>query len=98
MLFSGPAGEGSACVISRFRGARRVIDDRLVHVAPLPVLAGLERPDDGVPRLREVRRRVLVRRAVAATDVPARLAHPQVEPAVAPLPALRAPGIGRLDV
>ena len=56
-------------------------DERdLVEVAPAPVLAGLGRPDDRVSRAARVSRGVLVRRAVAAADVAARLAHAQVHP------------------
>src|SRR5665213_3115185 len=46
---------------------------RLVDVAPLPVLARLERADHGMLRRVKVFRRVLVLRVVAAADMPARL-------------------------
>src|SRR5690606_10020670 len=56
----------------------------LVAVAPPPVLARLVRPDDRVVAVgAEVGRGVPVGRAVAAADVPAGLADPQVEPAIA---------------
>src|SRR5256885_9474614 len=48
--------------------------------APAPVLARLDRAQDGVVVLLGVTRRVAVRRAVAAADLPALLAHPQVHP------------------
>ena len=48
----------------------------LVHVAPHPALARLDRLHDGVPRLLKVPRGVLVLRRVATADVAARLAHP----------------------
>jgi hypothetical protein len=58
---------------------------QLVNVAPAPFLARLERLDDGMPARAEVFRRVLVPRAVAAADVTAREAQPQVNPSVARL-------------
>jgi hypothetical protein len=39
--------------------------------APSPILAGLEAPNDGMLRLVKVSRGVLVRRVVAASDMPA---------------------------
>ena len=51
---------------------------------PEPGLAGLEAPDDRVPGRGRVRAGVLRRRAVAAADVPALRAAPQVNP---PAPA-----------
>src|SRR4051794_16281075 len=55
-------------------------DDRLVHVAPAPVLVRLERPHDRVRAVPEVRGRVPVGRGVAAGHVAAREALPQVDP------------------
>src|SRR3954470_2355930 len=56
------------------------LDEDLVDVAPAPVLARLDRPHDRVVAVAVVRRRVLVRRGVAARDVPAGEALPQVHP------------------
>ena len=53
----------------------------LVHVAPVPVLARLERADDRVAALGRVGARVAVRRAVAAADLSALAAEAQVHPA-----------------
>src|SRR4051794_27745785 len=75
-------------------GARAApsLERELVHVAPEPVLAGLGGPDDRVLALRVVRGGVTVRRVVAAADVPARRAHPQVHPRTADLQAILAAG------
>src|SRR5438067_12561801 len=65
-------------------GGRRSLqlERHVVRVAVVPVLARLERPDDGMARPAVVPGRVLARRVVAAPDVPAFLAHPQVDPVV----------------
>src|SRR5204863_5623180 len=55
-------------------------EGELVHVAPQPVLARLERADDGMPRRRGVPRRVLVRAAVAAPHAAALGAAAKVHP------------------
>src|SRR3954470_21355004 len=68
------------------RGAER----DLVDVTPAPVLAWLCGADDRVARLVLVRRRVPVRRRVAAADLSARHAHAQMNPAAADLEALLA--------
>src|SRR5205823_5183054 len=60
----------------------RVLDDA-IDVAPAPRLARLAGADHGVRRRMEVARGVLVLRIVAAADVAARQAHPQVDPRVA---------------
>jgi hypothetical protein len=65
-----------------FRTDRR-LDEELVHVAPAPILAGLEAPHDGVLGLVKVFGRVLTGRVVAAPDVTALLAQPEVDPATA---------------
>src|SRR5262249_7392408 len=62
----------------------------LIHVAPAPVFAGLRGSHDRMADLMEVRRRVLVRRRVAAADLPARHAHAEMHPAAADLQALLA--------
>ncbi len=53
---------------------------QLVDVAPAPFLAGLGGADDRVPAGLMVRGRVFALRVVAAADVTAGLAHPQVDP------------------
>jgi transcription elongation factor GreA len=75
-------------------------EHRLVHVTPAPVLAGLGRANDRVAGRVVVRGRVLAGRAVAAADVSAALAHPQVDPAHPLLQALLASGDlgGQVDV
>ena len=56
---------------------------RLIHIAPPPSLARLHRAHDRVRRVVEMRRRVLVLRRVAARDVTADQALPQVNPGIA---------------
>jgi hypothetical protein len=70
-----------------------------VDVAPSPLFAGLERPDDRVTRGIRVPRGMAVRRVVAATDVPALQADAQVKPAIAGREALLATidGLGELE-
>ena len=63
----------------------------LVHVAPTPILARLERPHDRVPGLTKMRGRVLVWGAVAAAHMPAGHAEPQVHPACADPEAILTP-------
>ena len=58
----------------------RAIERLFRAVIPKPVLSGLEARDDEVAGLSEVRSRVLVRRRIAAADVTALGAAPQVEP------------------
>src|SRR5262249_5958041 len=70
----------------------------LIQVAPAPGFARLERPDHRVPGRREVPGGVPLRRGVAAADMPAGQAEPQVHPA-GPLPqavlaALPGAGLG----
>src|SRR6266480_2427564 len=69
---------------------RRESERDFVDVAPAPVLAGLGGADDRMAALIRVRRRVLVRGRVAAADLPALHAHPEVHPAAADLQALLA--------
>src|SRR5215469_145760 len=69
--------------------------------APEPVLTRLEASDDRVPGRGGVGARVLGRRCVAAADVPALGAPPQVEPPAAARLAFHAPRTtrwyGRID-
>ena len=64
----------------------------LVDVAPEPVLVRLDRAHDRMPRLRRMGRRVAVRRVVAARDVTAGRAAPQVHPPAVDLQAVLAAG------
>ena len=82
---SPPPRRCSARQHRRGRNPRRPGDLRdphpdLVLEAPAPVLAGLERADDRVARRARVSGGVLVRRVVAAADVTAAEADPQVQP------------------
>src|SRR5580658_8264242 len=65
------------------RGELRTLERVFGLVIPEPVLAGLEAPDDRMPGLLGVRRRVLRRRAITASDVAALGAPAQVEPPAA---------------
>jgi hypothetical protein len=62
----------------------------VVDIAVTPVLARLGGADDGVADIAGMRGGVLARRVVAATDVPARVAHAQVDPPTAACEALLA--------
>ena len=78
------------------RGRWRLVGEfegQFFDEAPVPVLARFERPDDRVLGVLEVSRAVTTRRVVAATDVPAGLAHSEMHPiATAGLEALLTPG------
>src|SRR4249920_2151209 len=88
-----PASRGSQPVSPHRNHSLRSGRERdLVDVAPAPVLTGLGRADDRMAALARVRGCVLIRRGVAAPDLPAGHAHAQVDPAVADLQALLAPG------
>jgi hypothetical protein len=71
------------------------LEQQLIGVAPPPVFAGLERPDDGVGTMRvPMGRGVAVGRAVAAADVATLHAQPQVQPATTGAQAVLAPVAG----
>src|SRR5207302_7307134 len=91
------AGRGVMACGGSARQPGQTVDHLIVGVAVRPVLAGLERLDDRVPRPVGVLRRVLVRRVVAAADVPAGHAEPQVDPLVSGFEALLAAAAARLD-
>src|SRR4051812_44099240 len=59
------------------------IKEHLIDIAPAPILARLERLDDGMVRRAIVLGRVFVLRAVTTTDMPARLTQTQVYPRIA---------------
>jgi len=77
---------------------KSALDHHLVHVAPAPVLARLERPDDRVAGGVKVLGSVLVSRLVAATYIPAGQALAQVNPGIARLQALYTTLATRLHV
>src|SRR4051812_34658022 len=70
----------------------------IVNVAVAPLLARLERLDDGMLCLMKVLRRMLVLRTVATADVPARHAEAQVNPRVPDLQTILAPARARRDL
>jgi hypothetical protein len=77
---------------------RVLVSHDLVHVAPPPVFAWLERPDHRVARLMEVLGRVLVLRTIATSHVPARQAKPQMNPGVTHIHAFLASLSAGLDL
>jgi hypothetical protein len=70
------------------RDSSQLVKHLFIDVAPAPVFAGLERFDDWVIGGLKVFGRVLVLRRVAAADVAAGHAEPQVDPGVADLQAV----------
>src|SRR5690349_21617440 len=76
-----PAGGGTAKPPAGV--APRSSHHRLVDEAPAPVLSGLEGLNDRMPALVEVLAGVPVRRRVAASDVAAREAEPEMHPLAA---------------
>ena len=64
------------------------LQEHLIHVAPTPVLSGLERSHDWVLRLMEVFRCVLVLGGIATTNIAAFQAKAQVDPRVTHFQAL----------
>ena len=87
-------------VVARGGFARKdgeAVDHQIVDIAVHPILAGLVRLDDRVLRAVEVLRRVLVGRRVAAADVSAGHAKPQVDPFLSGVQAFLAAVTARLD-
>src|ERR1700736_2213443 len=78
------------------------LEGEVVDIAVVPVLARLERSDDGVTHLLVMGGRMLCRGVVAATDVPALLADAKMNPVRAPggetVDASRAGGCDVLDL
>src|SRR5437660_9987243 len=70
--------------------SRRQLHRQLVDVAPAPILAALDRRQDGLLRGLEVHSRVLLLRVVAAIDMRAVPAESRVAPGIADLEALLA--------
>src|SRR5215216_4022598 len=75
-----------------------LLHHNLVDIAPHPLLARLNRFDDGVLCLMEMFRCVLVARVVAAANMPADHTHAQVYPSIAGLQAVFAALRARLYV
>ena len=71
---------------------------QLIRITPSPLLPWLDRPDDGMAGRAKMFRGVLVLGGVAAPDVPASQAHPQMDPAVIHLQALLAACSARFDI
>jgi len=74
--------------LSRVKRPRRGFEKHLVDVAPSPVFTALETPNDGMLRRMKVFGRVLVLRLIAAADMSALQAQPQVYPRCAHREAL----------
>src|ERR1700680_1875379 len=78
------------------------LEGEVVDVAVVPILSGLERPDDGVAYLLVMGGRMLCRGVVAAADVSALLADAKVNPVRATggetVDASRAGGCDVLDL
>jgi hypothetical protein len=74
---------------------RRIVDAPLRLKIVEPRFTRFEARDDGVLRLMKVLASVLVRRAVAASDMPARRAAPKVQPPGAACEAFDASGPAR---
>src|SRR5262245_46778760 len=95
---SAPTPDTGGAAATSFEDERDLVDE-----APAPVLAGLGRADDRMTGFVRVLRRMPVRRLVAAADLPADLAHPKMEPAIAGRQAVLAAGdrlgqLGDLDL
>jgi hypothetical protein len=74
------------------------VEKDFVHIAPAPILAGLERLDQGVLGLVEVFRGVFVFRRIATADVPAYQAFPKMDPGIAHLQAFLAALAARFNL
>ena len=66
----------------------RRLNLNFVNITPQPIFVRLERLNDGMLRRVKMRRRVLILRRIAATDMTAGLAKSQMHPLVAHLEAL----------
>jgi hypothetical protein len=76
--------------------ARYLARGDLIHIAPYPALAGLNRPHQRMTRRVKMLGRVLVLRGIAAAHASTLQAHPQVHPRIAHLDAFLANVLGRL--
>ena len=79
-------------------GDEELLEPKLMDVAPPPFLTGLDRASDGMLRCTEVANGVLVPGRVAAADVAALHAHPELQPGVAQPDALITTSAARLHV
>src|SRR5918998_1406176 len=77
----------------RYRAVRHRgrLEKEIVHVAPGPILARLEAPDHGVLGSMKVLRGMFIRRAVAASYVPAGKTQSQMDPLTPALKTVLAP-------
>src|SRR5689334_2118654 len=71
-------------------GLRRRLEELLVDVAPAPILVRLEALHHGMLRRVEMLGRVLTGRLIAAADMAAKQAHPQMDPVAVRLQAFLA--------
>jgi hypothetical protein len=77
-------------VITSGESTTRLLQEDLVHVAPLPAFSGLEGAHDGMLGLMEMLGGVLVLGGIAAAHVPTDETFPQVDPGVADFEAFLA--------
>src|SRR5438105_15849757 len=76
------ASEGLSCPGLEVTISLQGLELHLVDVTPTPIFSGLERLDDGMARGAVMPGCVPVRRGIAAADVAAGQAEPQVHPSV----------------
>ena len=74
------------------------VEEFFVHVAPMPVLDGVQGLDDRMAGLLKVLGCMHVLRGIAAADVAADHAHPQMDPLSFQLYTLLAPRRTRADI
>jgi hypothetical protein len=89
---------GQPCLILTASPLRQSFHELFIDVAPAPLLIRLERLDDRMTARAEVLRRVLISRAIATADVPARHTESQVHPSVARLQTVFAAARARRHV
>jgi hypothetical protein len=94
---SGGTGNRLALWVVFGRGERRPFVELLRRVVPEPILSRLEATDDAVLRALCMRRGMLARRGVAASDVAALRAAPEMEPPAPGFEAFDASGSTRGD-
>ena len=76
----------------------RLIDKYFIYIAPAPVLTRLEGLNDGMFALAKVFGGMFVLRGIAAPNVAAAEAFPQMDPGIAHLQALLAAAATRFDL
>ena len=94
---SGGTGNGLALGVMLGRGEGWPFVELLRRVVPEPILSRLEATDDAVLRALCMRRGMLARRGVTASDVAALCATPQMEPPPTGFEAFDASGSTRGD-